>query len=69
MILMGSTAPHPDPDPASQALNRAVLVRSGVPGDAVRVLSPPGPVTSTRDEALRVRDDVRSPTRSAGSPS
>jgi uncharacterized SAM-binding protein YcdF (DUF218 family) len=59
VILMGSTAPHPEPDLCESALNRAVLLRSGVPADAIRVLGEPNPVTSTRDEALRVLGYLR----------
>lgn len=57
VVLMGATDPVPYPDLCESALNRRVLIRAGVPPGAIRVL--PGPVTSTSDEALRVRDYLR----------
>jgi uncharacterized SAM-binding protein YcdF (DUF218 family) len=59
VVLMGATDLRTEPDLCESALNRAVLLRSSVPADAVRVLEGAGPVTSTRDEALRVLDYVR----------
>jgi uncharacterized SAM-binding protein YcdF (DUF218 family) len=59
VVLMGATGPGPEPDLSESALNRAVLLRSGVPAEAVRVLEGARPVTSTREEALRVLDYVR----------
>jgi uncharacterized SAM-binding protein YcdF (DUF218 family) len=56
-VLLGESAPIPFPDLSETALNRQVLLRGGVPAGAIRVL--PGEVTSTRDEALRVRDYAR----------
>jgi uncharacterized SAM-binding protein YcdF (DUF218 family) len=57
-VLLGTSAPIPFLDLSEAALNRQVLLRGGVPAGAIRML--PGEVTSTRDEALRVRDYARS---------
>lgn len=56
-ILLCATEPIPYPDLCDSALNRKVLIHAGVPEDRVHVL--PRIVTSTRDEALQVRDYLR----------
>jgi uncharacterized SAM-binding protein YcdF (DUF218 family) len=54
VILMCEADPGEDPGFSDSALTRAVLIRGGVPDEAIQVL--PGVIESTREEALRVRD-------------
>jgi uncharacterized SAM-binding protein YcdF (DUF218 family) len=55
VILMGQTARIPFDETER---NRQVLIRSGVPPDAIRILSSEE-VKNTHDEALRIRDHVQ----------
>ena len=58
VVLLGSTKPIPYPDLSESALNRAVLIRAGVPPEAIKVL--PGEIESTQEEALRVKEYLQS---------
>jgi uncharacterized SAM-binding protein YcdF (DUF218 family) len=58
LILLCEADPEVDPDFNDSALTRAVLIRSGVPAEAIRIL--PGAIESTREEAFHVRDYARS---------
>jgi uncharacterized SAM-binding protein YcdF (DUF218 family) len=58
LILFGDAHVNPQIDLSETALTRHVLVRNHVPPEAIQVL-PGAEVTSTRDEALRVRDYIR----------
>ncbi len=55
VILMGRTEEAPIDETET---HRRALMRSGVPSDAIKIL-PGGAVKNTYDEALRVRDYVR----------
>lgn len=57
IILISASEPIPYPDLCDSALNRRVLLRAGVPDDRIVIL--PKISTSTREEALQVRDYVR----------
>jgi uncharacterized SAM-binding protein YcdF (DUF218 family) len=57
LILVCEANPEADPDSSDSTLTRAVLIRSGVPAEAIRIL--PGAIESTWEEALRVRDYAR----------
>lgn len=57
IILINATKPYPYPELCESALNRRVLLRAGVPEDRIVIL--PKIVTSTRDEAIQVRDYAR----------
>ena len=56
-VLMGTSTPIPYADLNETTLDRRVLIRAGVPDSAITVL--PGIVTSTREEAFRVRDYLK----------
>jgi uncharacterized SAM-binding protein YcdF (DUF218 family) len=55
-VLLSATEPIPYPDLCESALNRKVLIHAGVPSDRIAIL--PRETTSTREEALQVRDYV-----------
>lgn len=57
VVLHGTTKPVPYADLCESALTHEVLLRAGVPAEAIRVL--PGEIESTQEEALRVRDYLR----------
>jgi uncharacterized SAM-binding protein YcdF (DUF218 family) len=58
LILVCEADNTRNPDFNDSALTRAVLIRSGVPAQAIQVLR--GVIGSTQEEALRVRDYARS---------
>lgn len=57
-VLMAGARPRPVLSRDETAENQKVMIRAGVPQEAIQIL--PGIATSTRDEALLVRDYVRS---------
>jgi uncharacterized SAM-binding protein YcdF (DUF218 family) len=58
LVLLGDSASDPALGHDETEATRAVLIRLGVPPEAIRIL--PGAVTSTREEALRFREFARS---------
>jgi uncharacterized SAM-binding protein YcdF (DUF218 family) len=58
-VLLVATDPIPLPDLNGAELSRRILIRHGVPAEATRLLPIARPVAELRDEALRVRDEVR----------
>ena len=58
LVLLGTSAADPGRGFDETGATREVLIRLGVPRKAIRFL--PGRVTSTREEALRVREFARS---------
>lgn len=56
-ILLNASVREPYPDLCDAMLNRRALLRAGVPEDRIVVL--PKVCTSTREEAVQVRDYVR----------
>ena len=57
VILVSASQPDPYPDLCESAMNRRALLRAGVPADRIVIL--PKISTSTREEALQVRDYIR----------
>ena len=58
LVLLGTSDSDPSLGYDETGVTRDVLIGLGVPPEAIRVL--PGAVTSTREEALRVREFARS---------
>jgi hypothetical protein len=58
-VLMVTTDPVPFPDLNRSEVGRQILIRCGVPADAMRALPSVGLVEDTRRVALRLRDDAR----------
>jgi uncharacterized SAM-binding protein YcdF (DUF218 family) len=57
VILLGSSLDTPELGVSETQASLGILIRLGVPPEAIHVL--PGTVTSTREEALRVREYAR----------